>query len=79
MSDPEFDKLSKIYEDSENIKVSLEGKRLSKIRKQALENSEEFWEEQAKYLKWFKEWDKVLDWNPPFAKWFVGGKLNASV
>ena len=79
MSDSEFDKLSKIYEDSEKIKVSLEGKKLSKIRKQALENSEEFWEEQAKYLKWFKEWDKVLDWNPPFAKWFVGGKLNASV
>ncbi len=79
MSDSEFDKLSKIYEDSEKIKVNLEGKRLSKIRKQALENSEEFWEEQAKYLKWFKEWDKVLDWNPPFAKWFVGGKLNASV
>jgi acetyl-CoA synthetase len=79
MSDPEFDKLSKIYEESEKIKVSLEGKKLSKIRKQALENLEEFWEEQAKSLKWFKEWDKVLDWNPPFAKWFVGGKLNASV
>ena len=79
MSDPEFDKLSKIYEESEKIKVSLEGKKLSKIRKQALENSEEFWEEQAKYLKWFKEWDKALDWNPPFAKWFVGGKLNASI
>lgn len=79
MSDLEFDKLSKIYEDSEKIKVNLEGKKLAKIRKQALENSEEFWEEQAKYLKWFKEWDKVLDWNPPFAKWFVGGKLNASV
>ena len=79
MFDPEFDKLSKVYEESVKIKVSLEGKKLSKIRKQALENSEEFWEEQAKYLKWFKEWDKVLDWNPPFAKWFVGGKLNASV
>ena len=79
MSHPEFDKLSKIYEESEKIKVSLEGKKLSKIRKQALENLEEFWEEQAKSLKWFKEWDKVLDWNPPFAKWFVGGKLNASV
>jgi acetyl-CoA synthetase len=79
MSDPEFDKFSKIYEESKKIKVSLEGKKLSKIRKQALENLEEFWEEQAKSLKWFKEWDKVLDWNPPFAKWFVGGKLNASV
>ena len=79
MFDPEFDKLSKVYEESVKIKVSLEGKKLSKIRKQALENLEEFWEEQAKSLKWFKEWDKVLDWNPPFAKWFVGGKLNASV
>jgi acetyl-CoA synthetase len=79
MSDPEFAKLSKIYEESEKIKVSLEGKKLYKIRKQAWENSEEFWAEQAKCLKWFKEWDKVLDWNPPFAKWFIGGKLNASV
>ena len=29
-------------------------------------------------LDWFKPWDKVLDWKPPFAKWFVGGQLNAS-
>jgi acetyl-CoA synthetase len=77
MSDPE--KLSKIYEESEKIKVSVEGKKLYKIRKQASESLEEFWAEQAKYLKWFKEWDKVLDWDPPFAKWFIGGKLNASV
>ena len=28
---------------------------------------------------WIKEWDKVLEWNPPFARWFVGGQLNASV
>jgi acetyl-CoA synthetase len=79
MSNPESDNLSKIYEQSEKIKVILEGKKLDKIRKQAWENSEEFWADQAKSLKWFKEWDKVLDWNPPFAKWFVGGKLNASV
>jgi acetyl-CoA synthetase len=40
---------------------------------------EGFWAEQAKRLDWFEEWDQVLDWsNPPFAKWFVGGKLNAS-
>jgi acetyl-CoA synthetase len=71
--------LSKIYEESEKIKIILEGKKFNKIRKQAWESSEEFWAEQAKYLKWFKEWDKVLDWNPPFAKWFIGGKLNASV
>jgi acetyl-CoA synthetase len=36
-----------------------------------------FWAKQAQRLSWFKEWDQVLDWsNPPFAKWFVGGKLN---
>jgi acetyl-CoA synthetase len=37
-----------------------------------------FWEKQAGELHWFKKWDSVLDWQPPFAKWFVGGKLNAS-
>ncbi|MEV0407494.1 acetate--CoA ligase [Actinoallomurus sp. NPDC050550] len=38
-----------------------------------------FWEKQAKRLHWNTEWDTVLDWsNPPFAKWFVGGKLNAA-
>ncbi|HSE54842.1 MAG TPA: acetate--CoA ligase [Nocardioidaceae bacterium] len=38
-----------------------------------------FWEEQADRLDWAERWDTVLDWdNPPFAKWFVGGKLNAA-
>jgi acetyl-CoA synthetase len=39
-----------------------------------------FWERQAERLSWAKRWDRVLDWdNPPFAQWFVGGQLNASV
>ena len=37
-----------------------------------------FWEKQAEQLHWFKKWETVLDWKAPFAKWFVGGKLNAS-
>jgi acetyl-CoA synthetase len=38
-----------------------------------------WWEEQARALHWFKEWDTVLDDdNPPFYKWFLGGKINAS-
>ncbi|HZN20095.1 MAG TPA: acetate--CoA ligase [Micromonosporaceae bacterium] len=38
-----------------------------------------FWAKQAHRLHWAKEWDQVLDWsNPPFAKWFVGGQLNAA-
>src|SRR3954469_1132133 len=40
---------------------------------------EAFWAEQAESLDWDTKWDQVLDWsNPPFAKWFVGGKLNVS-
>ena len=39
----------------------------------------EFWEEQARELTWDKPWDQVLEWNPPYAKWFGGGKINASV
>jgi acetyl-CoA synthetase len=38
-----------------------------------------FWERQAKELDWFRPWRTVLQWRPPHAKWFVGGKLNASV
>ncbi len=38
-----------------------------------------FWAEQASHLDWDTEWTEVLDWKPPFAKWFVGGKLNVAV
>ena len=39
----------------------------------------QFWERQADALTWDRKWDTALEWNPPFAKWFVGGKINASV
>jgi acetyl-CoA synthetase len=38
-----------------------------------------FWDEQANALTWQKKWDKTLQWDSPFAQWFVGGKLNATV
>ena len=38
-----------------------------------------FWEERASALQWEKKWDKALQWDAPFAKWFVGGKINATV
>ena len=37
-----------------------------------------FWAGEAKQLLWTKPWDRVLEWDPPFAKWFVGGRLNVS-
>lgn len=48
------------------------------IYNSAAENPEEFWASVAENLHWFKKWDTILEWNEPFAKWFVGGTINAS-
>jgi acetyl-CoA synthetase len=39
---------------------------------------EAFWAEQAERLTWTRRWDRVLEWEAPFAKWFVGGRLNVA-
>ncbi len=46
---------------------------------EAERDPEAFWARFAGELEWSRTWDRVLDWQPPHAKWFVGGKLNASV
>ena len=48
------------------------------IYERARTNLEAFWGEEAKRLHWFKPWDRVLEWNVPWAKWFAGGKLNVT-
>ena len=48
------------------------------IYKEAQRDPVHFWERQAKELRWMKPWKKALEWKLPYAKWFVGGKLNAS-
>jgi acetyl-CoA synthetase len=49
------------------------------IHEKANSDPEGFWADQAETLDWAQGWDQVLDWsNPPFAKWFVGGKLNVA-
>lgn len=47
------------------------------VYERAEADPEGYWSEQAQKLSWFKPYDKVLDWDPPHAKWFTGGKLNA--
>ena len=49
-----------------------------KIYAESISKPDKFWAREAGELHWFKKWDKVLDWKMPFAKWFVGGKTNAS-
>jgi acetyl-CoA synthetase len=44
----------------------------------SLVDPERFWAEEARKLDWYKTWDRVLDWDPPYARWFEGGLLNAS-
>ncbi len=39
---------------------------------------EQFWDNRAREIPWFKAWDQTLEWKAPFAKWYLGGKLNAS-
>ena len=45
--------------------------------REAAADPEAYWAKWAEQLDWIRPWDKVLDWNPPDAQWFVGGKLNA--
>ncbi len=47
-----------------------------KVYERAARDPLGFWEEWASKLTWFKKWDQVLEWNLPYAKWFVGGKTN---
>jgi acetyl-CoA synthetase len=50
-----------------------------RLYNESVRSPQKFWDKQAKNeLVWFKPWKKVLEWNPPFAKWFVGGQLNVS-
>ena len=46
------------------------------LYRRAAADPEAFWAERAEELHWFRKWDTVLEWNEPFAKWFVGGKIN---
>src|SRR4051794_2674238 len=66
------------FEPPEEFSAHALAKDLS-IYRGAEADFEGWWERQAAALDWFEPWNQVLDWsNPPFAKWFLGGKLNAS-
>ena len=49
-----------------------------RMYRESIERPEKFWAREAGELVWQKRWRKVLEWKTPFAKWFVGGKLNVS-
>jgi acetyl-CoA synthetase len=51
---------------------------LERLRAEASANPEGFWARMAEELHWFKKWDQVLNWQPPHADWFSGGRINVS-
>lgn len=52
-------------------------KRYTEFLKNSMANLESFWEKEADKIPWFKHWEKVLVWDEPYARWFMGGILNA--
>ena len=62
---------------SETFDIGL-GNHDPQVRQKADADYVSFWDDQARKLSWFSNWETILDWNPPFARWFVGGKINAS-
>jgi acetyl-CoA synthetase len=68
--------IEQIFYPSKEILKKILIKDYEKVYQESIKNPEKFWEKEANELEWFKKWDKVLDWQPPFAKWFIGAKCN---
>ena len=49
-----------------------------RMYRESIRHPQKFWAREANELVWQKRWTKVIEWKPPFAKWFIGGKLNLS-
>src|SRR4029077_17554653 len=62
---------------SERAQIKSE-EELEKLRSEARADPDGFWARIAEELHWFKKWDTVLNWQPPHAEWFGGGKINLS-
>ncbi len=68
---------SELYYPSPDIVAAANAPEYETLYQHSLDDPEGFWAERAGELEWYRQWDKVLDdSNPPFFKWFVGGKTN---
>ena len=76
--------LSVLLEEKRKFKPSADFTKQANVQdpavyERAAKDPERFWSNFAEELQWDRKWDKVLDWQVPHAKWFVGGQLNACV
>jgi acetyl-CoA synthetase len=76
------DSISNLLSENRTFPPSEEFSRDANLQANAYEDAAHdritFWERQAERLDWYERWHTALKWEPPFAEWFVGGKLNAS-
>ena len=83
MSDQTEQTLSNLLQEDRRFEPPADLAENANVKEEAYERAasdrEAFWAEQAERLSWDQKWDQVLDWaDPPFAKWFVGGRINAA-
>jgi len=83
MSDPVSPEIEALLQEDRSFAPSEEFCRNAAVNDpdiyaKAAKDPERFWEDFAKELEWIEPWSTVLEWHPPDAKWFVGGKLNIS-
>ena len=76
--------LDDLLKEKRTFSPPVKFKKLAAVRdaslyRKARRNPQKFWADMASELVWEKRWRKVLEWKAPFAKWFVGGKINVSV
>ncbi len=74
-------KENRVFRPPEEFRRSAHLKSLEEyeaLYRRSVVDPEGFWAEQAESLLWSRRWDRVLEWESPFAKWFVGGQLNIS-
>ncbi|HRI16704.1 MAG TPA: acetyl-coenzyme A synthetase N-terminal domain-containing protein, partial [Verrucomicrobiota bacterium] len=73
---------SRVFKPAPEFSAQAQIKSLAQYKrlwKESVERPEKFWGKQAKQeLVWFKPFNRVLQWKEPFAKWFIGGKLNVA-
>ena len=84
MPDPKLSEFDDLLREDRTFSPSKEFRAAAQVNDEGLyaeaeRDPEAYWARFAGELEWFRKWDRVLDWQPPHAKWFVGGKLNASV
>jgi acetyl-CoA synthetase len=74
-------KEERLFDPSEDFRQQAHIKSFAdyeRIYREAEADPEKFWGRIARDLHWFKPWERVLEWDPPWAKWFVGGQINLS-